>query len=183
MRNQTFERLKRTLGILLAVFFAVTLTAVSAGAFSSDSSNQKTEMKSINQYKYNEANQFILNGIGQQYKDVHIIYSTTSITGKPIFNYKDSKSTYSFTGDEIHTQKMEIGTMVTVTLESAPDLYVKTLTLLVPAINLDGSEREFKTIAIQTTSKTTKAGESLVKGEVQSYELINLKGTANFVIS
>ena len=117
MRNQTFERLKRTLGILLAVFFVVTLTAVSAGAFSSDSSNQKTEMKSINQYKYNEANQFILNGIGQQYKDVHIIYSTTSITGKPIFNYKDSKSTYSFTGDEIHTQKMEIGTMVTVTLE------------------------------------------------------------------
>lgn len=183
MRNQTFERLKRTLGILLAVFCVVTLTAVSAGAFSSDSSNQKTEVKSINQYKYNEANQFIFNGIGQQSKDVHIIYSTTSITGKPIFNYEYSKSTYSFTGDEIRTQKTEIGTIVTVTLESVPNLYVKTLTLLVPAINLDGSEREFKTIAIQTASKTNKAGESLVKGAVQSYEVINLKGNANFVIS
>jgi len=71
--------------------------------------------------------------------------------------------------------------MVTVTLESVPDLRVTTLTLIVPAINLDGSARDFKTIAIRTTSKTTIAGERLVKGAVQSYEVIDLKGTANSV--
>jgi len=147
------------------------------------SSSQKTEMKSVSPYKYNEPNQFVLNGVGHTYKDVHIVYSTTSITGKPIFNYEDSKGTYSFTGDEIRTQKTEIGTMVTVTLESVPDLHVITLTLLMPAINLDGSARDFKTIAIRTTSKTTIAGESLVKGAVQSYEMIDLKGTANSVMS
>ena len=73
--------------------------------------------------------------------------------------------------------------MITVTLESVPDLHVITLTLLMPAINLDGSARNFKTIAIRTTSKTTIAGESLVKGAVQSYEVIDLKGIANSVMS
>jgi hypothetical protein len=175
--NQTLERLKKTLCISLAILFVVSLTVVSADVSSPASSSQKTEMKSVSPYKYNEPNQFVLNGIGQKYKDVHIVYSTTSITGKPIFNYEDSKGTYSILGDEIRTQKTEIGTMITVTLESVPDLHVITLTLLMPAINLDGSARNFKTIAIRTTSKTTIAGESLVKGAVQSYEVIDLNGS------
>jgi hypothetical protein len=33
------------------------------------------------------------------------------------------------------------------------------------------------------TSKDTIAGESLVKGAVQSYEVVDLQGTANSVIS
>jgi hypothetical protein len=130
-----------------------------------------------------EPNQFVLQGIEHNHKDIHINYSTTSKTGKPIFNYKDSKRAHNFTGDGIHTQKTEIGTMITVTLESVPDLHVITLTLLMPAINIDGSARNFKTIAIRTTSKTTIAGESLVKGAVQSYEVIDLKGIANSVMS
>jgi hypothetical protein len=181
--NQTFERSIKTLGIALAVLFVVSLTVASVGASSPASSSQKTEMKSVSPYKYNEPNHFVLNGVGHKHKDVHIVYSTTSITGKPIFNYEDSKGAYIFTGDEIRTQKTEIGTMVTVTLDSVPDFHVVTLTMLVPAINLDGSERNFKTIAIRTTSKTTIAGESLVKGAVQSYEVIDIKGTANSVMS
>jgi hypothetical protein len=130
-----------------------------------------------------EPNEFSLHEVGRKSKDVHISYSTTSITGKPLFNYKDSKGSHSFTGDEIRIQKAEIGTTVTVTLETVPDLHVVTLTLLLPAINLDGSEREFKTIAIRTISKTSIAGERLIKGAVQSYEAIDLKGTAKSVVS
>jgi hypothetical protein len=130
-----------------------------------------------------EPNQFVLQGIGHHHRDTHISYSTTSITGKPIFNYKDSKGAHNFTGDGIRTQNTEIGMMVTVLLEAVPDFHVITLTLLVPTINLDGSARKFKTIAIQTTSKDTIAGESLVKGAVQSYEVIDLQGTANSVMS
>ena len=106
---------------------------------------------------------FVLQGVGPKHKDVQISYSTSSITGQPLFNYKDSKGTHGFKGDEIRTQKTEMGTMVTVTLESIPDFRVTTLTLLLPAINLDGSAREFKTIAIRTTSKTTIGGPRLVK--------------------
>ena len=182
MRDQIFEKLKKTPGILLAVLFVVLLAATSTGALSSTSSSQETGTKSVSQYQYNEPNMFILQGVGPKYKDVHISYSTSSITGKPLFNYKDSKGTHSFTGDEIRTQKTEIGTMATVTLESIPDFHVMTLTLLVPAINLDGSSREFKTIAIRTTEKNTIGGPRLIKGAVQSYELIDLKGTASSVV-
>lgn len=182
MRNQTFERLKKISGILLASFFVVSLTVASADSSSPASSSQKTEVKLLSQQKYNEPDLFVLYGVGNKDKDVHITYSTTSFTGKPIFNYEDSKGVYSFTGDEIHTQKTAVGTKVTVTLESIPDFRVITLTLLVPTINLDSSEREFKTIAIRTTSKTTIAGDRFVKGAVQSHEVIRLKGTASSVV-
>lgn len=181
MRNQIFEKLKKTPGILLAVLFVVSLTAASAVA-ESTLPGQDTGTKSVSQSQYNEPNMFSLQGIGPKYKDVQISYSTSSITGQPLFNYKDSKGTHSFKGDEIRTQKTEMGTMVTVTLESIPDLRVTTLTLLLPAINLDGSAKEFKTIAIRTTGKTTIGGPRLVKGAVQSYEVIELKGTASSVV-
>jgi hypothetical protein len=130
-----------------------------------------------------EPNQFVLQGIEHNHKDIHINYSTTSKTGKPIFNYKDSKGAHNFTGDGILTQKTEIGILVKVLLETVPDFHVITLTLLVPTINLNGSAIKFKTIAIQTTSKNTIAGESLVKGAVQSYEVMDLQGTANSIMS
>lgn len=182
MRNQIIEMLKKTPGLLLAVLFVVSLTATSAIAASADSPGQETGTKSVSQYKNNPPNLFSLQGVGHKYKDVQISYSTSSITGQPLFTYKDLKGTYSFKGDEIRTQKTEIGTMVTVTLESIPDFRVTTLTLLLPAINLDGSAKEFKTIAIRTTSKTTIVGPRLVKGALQSYEVINLKGTADSVV-
>jgi len=182
MKNKTLELLGKALGILLAIFFVVSLTAASAGASSSAQSSQKTEIKSVSPVQYIEPNQYVLHGVCHKNKAVSIIYSTSSITGRPIFNYKDSKGTYSFTGDKIRTQKTEMGTMVTVTLESVPDLRVTTLTLIVPAINLDGSARDFKTIAIRTTSKTTIGGPRLVKGPIQSYKVIDLKGTASSVM-
>jgi hypothetical protein len=172
MRNQVFKMLKKTQWFLLLIFCVILLTTAYASATSLVPSNQT-----------NKPNQFVLQGIGPKYEDVQISYSTTSITGKPIFSYKDSKDSYSFTGDEIRTQQMAKGKAVTVTLESIPDLHVTTLTLLIPAVNLNSSVKEFKTIAILTTSKTTIAGESFVEGAVKSYEVINLKGTASYIIS
>lgn len=182
MKNQIFEKLKKTSGLLLAVLFVVSLTATSAVAASAVSPGQETGTKSVSQYQYSESNLFSLQGVGPKYKDVQISYSTSSITGQPIFNYKDSRGTHGFKGDDIRTQETEIGTIVTVTLESVPDFRVTSLTLLVPAINLDGSAKEFNTIAIRTTSKTTIAGPRLVKGAIQSYEVIELKGIANSVV-
>jgi hypothetical protein len=172
MRNRTFDKLKRTAGFSLAILLVLSLTAAaSAGAPATVPSSQNKE-----------PNMFVLQGVGPKYNDVQISYSTSSFTGQPLFNYKDSKGIHGFKGNEIRTQKTEIGTMITVILESVPDLRVTTLTLLLPPINLDGSAREFKTIAIRTTSKTTIGGSSLVKGAVQSYEVIDLKGTASSVV-
>lgn len=182
MGNQTFEKLKGIPGILLAVLFVVSLTAISAGAESALSCKE-TGIKSVSPIQCNEPNLFVLHGVEQKYRDVNISYSKTSLIGQPILTYEDSNSTRSFMGDAIRTQETEIGTMVTVTLEAVPDLRVVTLTLLVPEINLDGSAREFETIAILTTTKTTIGGPGLVKGALQSYEVIDLNGTACCVVS
>ena len=81
-------------------------------------------------FQTNEQNKFDLCGVGHRHKDILISYTTTSIAGKPIFNFTDSEGTRNFTGDEIRTQNTEIGTMVTVTLKLTVDTGNTTLTLL-----------------------------------------------------
>ena len=127
-------------------------------------------------------NHFDLHGICYRDTDIQIVYSTTSITGKPIFNYTDSKGTKNFTGDQIRTQETNIGTMVTVLLELFVDSGGIDLTLLVPPINLGGSAQEFKTIAILTTTRIS-IHLPPIKGASKSYEVIDLQGTADSVIS
>jgi hypothetical protein len=127
----------------------------------------------------NEPNKFDLHGIGYMCMDTQISYTTTSITGKPTFNYTDLKGTHNFTGDEIRTLKTEIGTMVTVTLKLTVDTGNITLTVLVPDIKPEGSAQEFKTLAIITTNRTSFLP---IKGALQSYEVICLQGTADSVL-
>ena len=109
MKNQIFEKLRKISGLLLVVLFAVSLTAASAVAAYAVSPGQETGTKSVSQYQYSEPNLFSLQGVGPKYKDVQISYSTSSITGQPLFNYKDLRGTHGFKGDEIRTQETEIG--------------------------------------------------------------------------
>ncbi len=126
----------------------------------------------------NESNQFDLHGIGYRCTDIHILYSKTSITGKPTFNYTDANGTYNFTGDQIRVLNTEIGTMVTVTLKLTVDAGNTTLTLLVPDFKLEGSGQQFRTIAIITTKRTAFLP---IKGALECYEVLDLQGTADSV--
>lgn len=109
-----------------------------------------------------------------------LTYSTTSIDGQPRLSYSDADGDHSFAGDEIDTQATALGSEVTVTLESVPDLHTLTLTLLLPSFKLDaGGEAQFATLAIRTTTSTTIAGPPA--GPAQSYEAIALHGVAKSV--
>src|SRR5665647_117172 len=177
MEKQKPNRIKKALGILLAVCFLISVTATAVSASSSPSSSQATGVKSISSSQYNEPNQFVLQGVAQKYRNVSIIYSTTSLTSKPILSYTDSKGTHkNFTGSQIRTQETEIGTMVTVTSLMTIDNGGIELTILVPAINLDGSSQKFKTIAILTTYGPVV---SPIKRVLQSYEVICLLYTSD----
>ena len=111
-----------------------------------------------------------------------ITYSTTSITGQPQFHYHDQKRDVNVTGDEIRLLETEIGTLVTVTLEVIPDLHTLTVSLLVPEINLnEGNESPLSTQAILTTHRTSIGGPGLVEGQLQTYEVVALEGTASLV--
>jgi hypothetical protein len=123
-----------------------------------------------------EPNLFELKGPG-----IEVTYSTSSFSGQPIFTYKDRKVSLTFQGEEIRRLETDTGPQVTVTLEQIPDLLTLTLTLLLPAINLEGTECPFQTYAIITTHKTSIGGPDLVKGALQTYRVKALKGMARLV--
>ncbi len=123
-----------------------------------------------------QPNLFVISGAGMK-----ITYSTSSLEGSPLLTYKDRQGTLTFRGDEIHQLGSEIGQQVTVILEQIPDLETVTLTLVLPAINLDEPEIHFRAIGIITTHRTSIGGPDLVKGVLQTYRLRELRGTAQWV--
>lgn len=68
--------------------------------------------------------------------DIHVTYSTTNILGGPIFSYRDNQLSRSFRGEEICIQDTCLGQLVTVTLETIPDLRTVSFTLIVPIVTV-----------------------------------------------
>ncbi len=112
---------------------------------------------------------------------LHITYSTTSIDGKPRFDYQDASQTLAFEGDQIRTITTEIGTLVTVTICMTIDRGSTTFTLLVPTVNLDPSNQ----VRIEAKGITTIHRFSIVpafnQGQTELYTVSPLTGTASFV--
>jgi hypothetical protein len=122
----------------------------------------------------NQANRFELECDG-----VRVTYSTSSFAGPPQLSYSGPEGDLSFSGSEIELMPTALGTEVTVTLESVPDLRTVALTLLLPAFKLTDGEAAFDTLAITVTHHTTIAGPPAGAGE--SYEAIGLHGVAQAV--
>lgn len=114
-------------------------------------------------------------------KNIHISYSSTSLSGEPQLIYRDTKGTRTFRGDDIRVEPTEIGRLVTVTLEQIPDLRTITLTVLIPDINLYANVVPFQTQAITTTHRTSIGGPGLVKGPIQTYVAAAVNGRARHV--
>ena len=126
-----------------------------------------------------QANRFVLKGEG-----LEITYDETTITGQPQLTYQvlQGVASRTFTGNELSSKESDIGTLVTVTLEVIPDDKRTLFTLLIPAINLTGTnEVTFETLAIYTTVRDSIIGPNGVSGAVESYECIQLEGSAQFV--
>jgi len=109
---------------------------------------------------------------------------TESIPGEEMMlTYRrESREPRHFQGDEIRIEQTELGRLATVTLWNVPDLKVITFSLLIPTINLDGSDPlMFQTKSLVTTQHTTIAGPDLVQGPLQSYLTGNLLAQASLV--
>lgn len=111
-----------------------------------------------------------------------VTYSTSSISGQPQFDLRQGRKELHFSGTRIRTEKTQIGTLVSVTVEETPDLKKVMFSLLLPDVNLQqASKVNIKTIGIFTTTKTSIGGPNAVKGALQTYKVENLKGTAKAV--
>ena len=125
----------------------------------------------------NKPNLFTLTG-----KHTQITFAASSITGQPQLHYQDPERNLTRTGEEIRSLDTEIGNLITVDLEDIPDLRSVTLTMLLPDINLgEWREISFATQAILTTQHTSIGGPQLVKGALQTYRVLPLRGTAKLV--
>ncbi|WP_207714036.1 DUF6174 domain-containing protein [Scytonema sp. UIC 10036] len=124
------------------------------------------------------ANVFELSGAS-----VEVSYSDTSVLGGPRLNYRDNNINRTFIGEEIRVQETELGQLITVTLEAIPDLRTVTFTLILPLVKPStASERvRIQVPGITTTTQTTIAGPG--PGAEKTYTTINLKGTAQFIVS
>jgi len=120
-------------------------------------------------------NLFVLSGAG-----VAVSYSTTSIDGKPRFTFKKGRQTLNFSGREITSLPIGIGTLVSVVIGAKPDREFTTFSVLLPGILLrKGQKQSFRSIGITTVTKTTIVGP--VAGVQQTYTTIALRGSAQKV--
>ena len=109
---------------------------------------------------------------------LHLTYSTSSIDGKPRFQYHDPFQTLQFSGDQIRTLESEIGTLVTVTIRLTPDFGSTSFTLLVPQVKLDQSnETRITTFGVTTLHRLSIAPQ-LDRGQTEHNPIAELAGTA-----
>jgi hypothetical protein len=125
-----------------------------------------------------EANQFSL-----QSDTITVSYSSTSIAGVPQFTYRDLIREVSRSGDDIRREDTEIGTLVTIDVEAAPDAPTVSFSLVLPRINLgEGNQRVIlQTFGVRTTDFTTAFLPGPILGQGQTYEVFDLRGLAQFV--
>jgi len=114
--------------------------------------------------------------------NLQVTYSTSGFDGKPHLQYHDASQTLHFSGDQIRTLSTEIGTLVTVTIRLTVDTGSTVFTMLVPPVNL----QQGTTVDITTYGITTVRRFSIVpefnQGQVDSYTVTELRGTAAHVV-
>ncbi len=102
----------------------------------------------------------------------------SNIAGKPHFMYEgQQQQQIELSGDEVRTVSTnDVGTLVSVSTQIGDTL--TTFTLLVPHVTLAGNQSvAIKTLGIITVHKPSASN----RGQLDSYALHNLAGTAEFL--
>jgi hypothetical protein len=125
-----------------------------------------------------EANMFTLHG-----RHMSVSFSATSITGQPLLYFKDRHREVSAWGREIRQVESELGTLVTITLEPDADAGEFLFSMLLPRVTLTelGAEETIRTVGFFT--RTRLPPRLPASTQLQTYDTVDLKGTATFVVS
>jgi hypothetical protein len=123
-------------------------------------------------------NQYELVGSG-----VSITFSTTSITGQPLFSYQDACREVHARGDEIRQEETELGTLVTITLEPDADAGSLLFSVLIPRATLAELGGELRIVTEGILSRSRFARGPAADAQLQEYRPVTLRGHATFVIS
>ena len=122
-----------------------------------------------------QPNLFELSGDG-----IQVTYSTSSISGKPLFNYHDGLQAKNFSGNEISVVDPVVGKLVSVFLVRTIDAGSTSFTVLIPAVHLPPSNvATITTEGVTTLHKFSIVGPPLGQTELYTFHCLN--GTARFV--
>lgn len=114
---------------------------------------------------------------------LHVTYSPSGIDGKPHMTYQDTHQSKSFKGDEIRAVECDLGTLVSVTLRITVDVGSTTLSVLIPRMRVSPvSAAAVHTECITTVHSTPFALPNAIQGQLDTYTVTSLRGTAQAVM-
>lgn len=113
---------------------------------------------------------------------VTISYTPAGLGGVAQLNFKDKEQDLAFRKDQVRRDETAIGVLVTVGLKLVPDFESEFVSVLIPAANLpNGEDTAIETLAVYTAEAGSIVGPALVRGQVQTYRTVALKGKARLV--
>jgi hypothetical protein len=114
---------------------------------------------------------------------LHVTYATTGIAGQPTLTYQDLHQSKSFHGNEIRTVESDLGMQVSVTLRITPDVGSTTFSLLIPRMRISPTSiAPVHTYGITTVHSMPFAPPQAVQGQLDTYSVTSLHGTAQAVV-
>ena len=115
---------------------------------------------------------------------VTVNYTSNSLIGQPTLNISVAGKSFSANGLEILDQETVIGSLLSLTKASVPDLYTDTLTFVKPKVNVSGfgESASFFTRLFSTRNHTSIGGPQLVEGVIQSSQSKLIYCTATAVV-
>jgi len=109
---------------------------------------------------------------------LHISYSTGALGSKAALLYQDTQQTLQFDEQQMRRVPTDLGEEVTVTIRQTVDLGSTTFTLIVPRVALDLSQHVLiETLGITALHRFSIAP-ALDHGQLDTYSVSKLRGSA-----
>jgi hypothetical protein len=113
---------------------------------------------------------------------LHITYATSGIDGKPSMTYQDAHEGKSFRGDEIRSVECDLGYLVSVTIRMTPDAGSTSISVFIPRMRINQGEHAAIHTDCVTTMHRFSIAPQLLHGQLDTYSVAALHGTAQFVV-
>ena len=113
---------------------------------------------------------------------LHITYATSGIDGKPSMTYQDAHEGKTFRGDEIRTVECDLGSLVSVTIRMTVDSGSTSLSVFIPKMRINQGEHAAINTDCVTTVHRFSIAPQLLHGQLDTYSVAALHGTAQFVV-
>ena len=110
---------------------------------------------------------------------LNVSYSTGALGSKRVFTYQDDQQTLQFNDQQLRSVSTDLGEEVSVTIRLTVDSGSTTFTLIVPRVTLELNQHvHVKTLGIKTLHRFSIVP-VLNHGQLDSYSLVKLEGTAS----